>query len=88
MMWKSPSIADAIIVASLCAIVGFISQLSLKYVGEVSKNNELTKLEEELKVERLKLSIDQLKENAVRERAVRDARASLSGFQEGKELRF
>ncbi len=88
MLWKTPTISDAIIVSALSSVVGFVSYLSVKYIAVPTKNNELTKLEEELKVERLKLSIDQLKENAVREKALRDARASLSGFQDSKELRF
>jgi hypothetical protein len=88
MLWKTPTLSDAIIVAALSSVVGFVSYLSLKYIGQPEQNKELTKLEEELKVERLKLSIEQIRENAVREKALRDARASLTGFQDGKELRF
>jgi hypothetical protein len=88
MLWKTPTISDALIVCALSGVVGFLSYINVRYTGQVEQNTELTKLEEELKVERLKLSIDQMRENAVREKALRDARASLSGFQEGKELRF
>ncbi len=87
MIYKTPTIADAIIVTALSSIIGFFSYLSVRFTS-TSANPELSKLEEELQVERLKMSISQFKDNAIRDKALKDARASLTGTHTGKEVMF
>lgn len=87
MIYKTPTISDAIIVSSLCALIGFIGYYTARYIN-TSESSELSKLEEELKIERLKLHIEQVKENATNERAIRDSRAATMGYQPGKEIKF
>lgn len=87
MLYKTPTVSDSIIVTSLCFLVGSIGYFSVKF-GPVYKNEEIEKLEEELKIERMKLSLDQIKENALKEKAIKDARAAMNGYEPGKQIRF
>lgn len=88
MIYKTPNLSDAIIVASLSGLSGFIVHLVNKYAPIKKEVSELSKIEEELKLERAKLHIDQLKEAALRDKSARDSRAAISGFEPGKRIQF
>jgi hypothetical protein len=87
MLSKTPSLSDAIIVASLSCLVGFLRYLNVRYDvnPEVS---ELSKLEGQLREERLRLSIEQTKEAAIRDKSLRDARSASMGYEPGKQIKF
>jgi hypothetical protein len=87
MLYKTPTLADALIVLGLSGLIGFLGYISAKYTTNHA-NSELAKLEEELQIERLKVGIEQFKESSVREKALKDARASLTGSHTSKEMRF
>ena len=88
MIYKTPTISDAIIVAALSGLAGFLVYLSCKFQTNEVEETELSKLEKELQLERAKLSIEQLKEASLREKALRDSRAAMSGFESGKTIQF
>jgi hypothetical protein len=87
MVYKTPTVSDAIIVASLSLLVGFVGYLTTRY-SPTQKISEIGKLEEELKIERMKLSLDQVRENAIKERSIKDARAAMNGYEPGKQIKF
>lgn len=78
-LYKSASLADSFIIASFCALVGFFFFLERKYPNDNQERSELSKVEEELKLERAKLAVEQLKETNLREKALRDSRAAIFG---------
>jgi hypothetical protein len=89
MLYKSPTIADAIIVLSLSALVGAITYFSHKFDNTYREDNkELRKLREELEIERTKASIEHIKENMIRDKASRDARNAVLGNISSGEIRF
>jgi peptidoglycan/LPS O-acetylase OafA/YrhL len=86
-IYKGANLADSLIICALCAVIGFAGYLSMKAVP-TETNTELKKLEEALKIERMKLSIEQVKENAIREKAVRDSRLAVMSHESGKQIKF
>lgn len=89
MLYRTPSISDALIVLGLLAASVFLVMFTYKYNFYVNpQKSELNKLEEELQLERLKLSIEQVKENALREKMIRDSRAALNDGAQNREIRF
>jgi hypothetical protein len=86
MIYKTPSLSDSLIVIALSSLTGLVIYLNKKF--EKKNVTEVDKLEEQLKIERLKLNIDQIKENSLREKAIRDSRLSTMGYQEGKKIQF
>ena len=87
MCFKTPTMSDGVIVFSLCA-VAIMSEFISKRFFSPRSNPEIDKLEEELKIERIKATIDQLKSNALKDKTMRDSRSALSGFNKDKEIRF
>ena len=88
MIYQRATMADALIVCAFCGLVGFFHYLKTKYTVTASENTEISKLEEELKIETMKTRIEQLKESSIRDRAIRDARNAAMGYEEGKALKF
>lgn len=87
--YKSASLADALIIACFCAIVGLFSYLDKKFPNNIQELSELDQLEKDLKIERAKLAIEQVKTAAVNDKAARDARAAVFGQDGGsKTIRF
>lgn len=88
-LYRTASLADSLIIASFCALVGVFYLLDKKYPNDAKPISEFNKLEEELKLERLKLSIEQLKEANIKDKAARDARAAIFGQDNSnKQIRF
>lgn len=87
MLFKTPTYSDAIIVTALSAMSCAIVQLLMKY-NQKGVDSEIAKLEEELHKERLKLSLEQVQQNAIREKAARDIRATAGSYAGNKEIRF
>jgi len=87
MLFKSPTLSDALIVLALAAMSSFLIYLEKKPTS-VTRNVKLVELEEQVQEERLKLSLDQLRENSLREKALRDARAAVEGLNNNQEIRF
>ena len=86
-LYKGSNISDSLVVASFCALIGVFMYISTRYQTQES-NGELSKLEEALKIERLKYSIESTKEGALLEKARRDARKASFGYDESKEIKF
>lgn len=87
MIAKEPTLADALIVFALCALVG----TSLYFENIFTKphdNSERHKLEDELHTKRLKLQIEQVESNALHEKSVKDSRAAVNSYQNNKKLTF
>jgi len=87
MIYKTPTLADALIVASLSLLITSVAFISSKF-SHIADNSELSKLEEELKIERLKISIEHSRENMLRDKALKDARNSTMGIVAGKTIKF
>lgn len=86
---STASLADALIIACFCAIVGLFSFLDKKFPNTVKEKSELEKLEEDLRFERAKLTMERLKSEAVNEKAIQDSRAAITGMgNQGRKVMF
>lgn len=87
--YKTASLADALIIACFCAIVGIFSYLDKKFPNKVTQKSELEQLEEDLRLERAKLTMERLKTEAVNEKSRQDSLAAIRGISgQSKEVRF
>ena len=87
MIFKTPNFPDALIVLALSAMSCFLAHILTRSEPKERKES-IVKLEEELQEERLRLSLEQIKQNSIKEKAIRDARSTVESYSSNKGIRF
>lgn len=87
MLYKTPMISDSIILIGLCSLLGFDKYLEFKKTTiKNSSNTNSEKLRDELEQERLRILINQAKNDAARQTAAQDEKNA--GGINGKRFVF
>lgn len=87
MIYKTPTLADSLIVFALCSVIGVFSYVSSKVIPE-AESRKVMELKERLEIQKLETLIEHTKETAVLEKARRDNLKATMGYEPEKQIKF